>query len=185
MDILGKEGEKASEAIQNLSNRIEDLETHVNAVDNAVQDTQRESREMDLEVAEANRKRLVELEGLMKQLADVQRTSLSEIESSRSRQSRHESKFNSRLDSLEAKVDNIAENQNDIESLLERVEKKVFRVEEELNNEIGLNQSRIESKISEQKHENELSSLRKEISRLKTSINSLASDVDDEKVRIE
>jgi len=38
MDLLGKEGEKAAEGLEAIMNRLNNLESHLNAVDNAVQD---------------------------------------------------------------------------------------------------------------------------------------------------
>ncbi|MFB6245278.1 MAG: hypothetical protein ABEJ03_02930 [Candidatus Nanohaloarchaea archaeon] len=38
MDLLGKEGEKAAEGIETVIDRLNQLESHINAVDNAVQD---------------------------------------------------------------------------------------------------------------------------------------------------
>jgi|APHM01.1.fsa_nt_gi hypothetical protein len=38
MDLLGMEGEKAAEGMQSIAGRLDDLESHLNAVDNAVQD---------------------------------------------------------------------------------------------------------------------------------------------------
>lgn len=38
MDLLGKEGEKAAEGIDTIAERLNKLQSHINAVDNAVQD---------------------------------------------------------------------------------------------------------------------------------------------------
>jgi len=191
MDFLGEKGEDAFEALGNLSERVEDLESHLNAVDGAVQDLREESDEslesleVEFEAIEKNRSRVIELEELLKDLADVQASSLKEIQANRSRQSRNKADIDSRLDSLESKVDRIHRNQEEVESLLESLEEKVFRVEEELNEDIELNRARIESKISESSHEDDLKQLRKEFSRIKASVNALADDLDDDKIRVE
>jgi len=191
MDFLGEKGEDAFEALGNLSERVEDLESHLNAVDGAVQDLREESDEslesleVEFEAIEKNRSRVIELEELLKDLADVQASSLKEIQANRSRQSRIKADIDSRLDSLESKVDRIHRNQEEVESLLESLEEKVFRVEEELNEDIELNRARIESKISESSHEDDLKQLRKEFSRIKASVNALADDLDDDKIRVE
>jgi len=38
MDLLGMEGEKAAQGIRSIADRIDEVESHLNAVDNAVQD---------------------------------------------------------------------------------------------------------------------------------------------------
>ncbi|QGA80201.1 hypothetical protein LC1Nh_0298 [Candidatus Nanohalobium constans] len=181
MDFLGKEGEKAAEAVENLSERIEDLESHLNALDNAVQDTKEESRETDLKVSRENRERLIQLEEMVKKLTDIQKKNLDDVNSERSRQSRIEAK----IDRVKEQMNDVEEGQAELRSRVEKVEDKLFSMERELGSEIELNQSRIDSKISESQFESEKKDLKTQISRLKTSLNAIADELDDGKIRVE
>ena len=177
----GEEKDETAEAVENLSRRVEDLESHLNAVDNAVQSTRQESREMDLEAAEENRERLIELEEMMKQITEVQKRTLKDIDSERGKESRHESKINS----LQSKLNRTRDSQKEIESRLDRIEDKLFSVEKELTESIELNKGRIESRVSEDQHGKDLKGLKKDISQLKASVGAIADDIDDESIRVE
>lgn len=181
MDFLGKEGEKAAEAVQNLSQRLEDVESHVNAVDSAVQDVRQESRETDLKIAEENRDRLKELEQMMLELTEIQRKNVDETESEQSREIRLEEK----VEALDKRLKRTRQDQKKMQNTLESLEEKIYSVEEELTQEVELNQGRIDSCAMESDVKEEFKDIRQEISRLKTSVNALASDLEDDNIRIE
>lgn len=181
MDFLGKEGEKAAEAVQNLSMRIEDLESHINAVDNAVQDLRHESRESDIEVAEENRDRLKDLEQLMVKLTEVQKKNLKDIEAEESREVRLKDKVNA----LDQRLKRTREEQNMLQEKLDEVEEKLFDVEEELTSGTELNKSKIHSRVTEERFERDMGDLKEEVSKIKTSLNALADELDDDKVKVE
>lgn len=192
MDFLGKKGEKAEEAVQNLSGRIEDLESHLNAVDNAVQGVREESRQTDLEVAEENRERLEEVEELLMQMLKIQENSMRDIDEEDGR----ETKLERKLNAINQKLRRYRQDQEQIQDRLERldeqlnmkmdkIEKKVFRVEDELTSDIELNEARIEAQTTEEEFNEEISDIREEMSRLRTSIRAVASELDDDKIRVE
>lgn len=181
MDFLGKEGEKAADAVQSLSKRIEDLESHLNAVDNAVQDLTEESRETDLKIAEDNKERLRNLERIVMRLADLQEESLRETKSEKGKELTLESK----VDALDQRLRRTREKQEDIQDKQELLEKKIFDVEDGLKEEVEINKGSIDTKVDSSKFKSEVEDIEEEISRLKTSINALASDFDDDKIRVE
>jgi chromosome segregation ATPase len=188
MDFLGKEGEKAAEGVQNLSERLEDVESHLNAVDSALQDVRQESRETDLQIAEENKNRLKNLEQLVLKLTDIQRKNVRETESEESKEIRLEEK----VEALDKRLKRTRQQQKQIQKRLEGFETKIDdiqteigNVEDELTQEIELNTSRIEPLATKAEMEDEFDQVRQQISRLKTSINALASDLDDDKIRVE
>lgn len=181
MDFLGKEGEKAAHAVQNISERIEKLESHINALDNAVQDTKNESRVKDFEIASKNRDRLIQLEELISQLAHIQEKNLTQIKSERSKENRLEKKINK----LNQSLNQIENEQSRLESELNEIKEKISSVEKNLTSEIGLNQKRIESKVSEKSLNESLDVLKRDVSRLKSSVSILADEDEESKIIIE
>ncbi|MFB6100573.1 MAG: hypothetical protein ABEK16_04840 [Candidatus Nanohalobium sp.] len=192
MDVLGKEGEQAAEAVQNLSQRLEDLESHLNAVDSAVQDNSETTREL----AQKNRQRVAEIEEMLVELTEIQKNSMKEIDVEDGKEARLEKK----VDALKEKLRRMKENQEEIETRLEKldrqlnrkmgkIEKKVFRTEDELTQEIELNTGRIgdlsDVKVDRKTHEDDIQELKKDISKLRTSVNALATELEDENIRVE
>lgn len=192
MDFLGKKGEKAEKAVQNISSRIEDLESHLNAVDNAVQDVREESRQTDLEVAEENRERLKEVEELLMQMLKIQENSMRDIDEEDGR----ETKLEKKLNAINQKLRRYRQDQEQIQDRLDRldeqlnrkmekIEKKVFRVEDELTSDIELNEARIKAQTTEEEFNSEIADIREEMSRLRTSVRAIATELDDDKIRVE
>ena len=65
MDILGKEGEEAKENVEQVSDQLESLESHLNAVDKALQDFMQKSENVlvgDLKLEEGEIRKLEELQ---------------------------------------------------------------------------------------------------------------------------
>lgn len=192
MDFLGKEGEKAAEAVENLSGRLEDLESHINAVDSAVQDLdtrmdssiesiRQESRQTDLEIAQENRERLEDLEQLLMRVTDIQKNNLRRVRA----EDGGEQKLEKKYASLNEKLRRTRESQKEIENKLEMVEKKIYDVEDELDSSTSLNKNKIQSRVTETRFEREIKSLKKEISRLKASMNSISDEVVNDSIRTE
>ena len=186
MDFLGKEGERAAEAVQNLSQRLEDLESHLNAVDSAVQDNSETTRQL----ANRNQERVASIEEMIAELVEIQRKNIRNIDTEDGKEENLERKFNAVKEKLRRTKKSQEEMESRMKKVLEEVdtlEDKIFRVEDELTQEIQLNQSRIdnlsEDKISKDEHEKEVKRLEREISKLKTSLNALSGD--DEGIRVE
>ncbi len=181
MDFFGKEGEKAAEAVQNLSNRMEDMESHIAAVDNAVQDLRQESRETDIQVAEENRERLKDLEQLMMKLTEVQKKKLKDIEAEESREVR----LRDKVDALDQRLKRTREEQKMLQEQIDEVEEKLFDVEDELTSGTELNKSKIHSRVTEEHFERDMGDVKEEVSKLKTSLNAIADELDDDRIKVE
>lgn len=181
MDVLGKKGEDAVEGVQNLSGRVEDLESHLNALDNAVEEVREESREIDLEISKVNRERLIQIEDVVEQLLGIQEKNLEET----SKYGKDVDRAQANINSLRKRIQGVIDNQNRLESKIDDIERKVFNLEEDLNQKIDLNEDRMETKVSQKEFENRNSDLKREISRLKASVNSLADDMDDDSIKVE
>ena len=114
-------------------------------------------------------------------LADLQEESLRETKSEKGKELTLESK----VDALDQRLRRTREKQKKIQDKQELLEKKIFDVEDELTEEIEFNRGSIDTKLESSKFEHEVENIEEEISRLKTSINALASDLEDDKIRVE
>ena len=181
MDLLGTRGEEAAEGVENLSQRLEDIESHVTALDNALHDLEIESDKKDSEIVEENRERLKDLEELMVKMSDLQQQNLENIKDDKGATTRLEEK----VKAMNQRLKRTRQKQDSLESRMEKFEEKLFEVEEELTSDVELNEARIKSRVEESEFNTEVNSLRDEISRMKTSVNALADELDQDSIRVE
>jgi hypothetical protein len=189
MDLLGEDGEKALEGVENVSRRVEKLESHLTAVDRALQNFMQRSRHLLEEEYGLEEKELDSLEKI-ENLADFEEVEIENLENritaieEQQRDNRDlmqdivESGLISNLYELNAMVKRIRKNflelnreVDDVKDRLEVMENKTFL---ELNKrEYDFNQ-----KLDRKEFEDREDELYEEIKKLRASVNILAEDLD-------
>lgn len=189
MDILGKQGEEASERLRKFEQRMEKLESHLDAVDSALQDfVDNYSHVLEQEL-EAHEDEILRLREVLDQSA-------SEEESIQGMNDRIE-RIEMRLSQLEDNVEGIAG--SDIEqsitdmaegikssrkmmesfrSRITELEDRVDEIEHETMVEINKREYDFDQKLDSSRFEDENQELWEEVKKLRASVNFLADELD-------
>lgn len=197
MDLLGKEGERAKEDVEKVSSQLEDLESHLNAVDKALQDFMQKSENIlvgDLQLEEGEIRKLEQLEAkdeeetrsiaelddevemIKKQLRDIRKT-----------QKKNEKKLDILMDSelldIIDKVRDLVNTTNkryyELRSSIQKLEKRLNELENDFVLEVNNREFDFEKKADRREFEDRTEELEEEISKLRTSFNILSDEVDD------
>ncbi|AOV94755.1 hypothetical protein AQV86_02410 [Nanohaloarchaea archaeon SG9] len=184
MDILGREGEQASEAIRNMSQRLENLESRVNALDDALQDYEGQDSQLRQTVdnlQESFSGKVDEVMNLVEKILRVQQRNIEDIDRNRSKLSSIGSKASNlerRISDIEEKVGNeIEEGREERESIhndILNLEKRLEQQEQDLNDKLEAEE------FSARKNHVE-----REIKKLRSSVNYLADRFESEEIRVE
>lgn len=206
MDLLGQKGEEAAENTEHLEEQIQSLQSHVNAMDNALQEF--ESRFNSLEQnfseglqedVEKNKRDLAELENIFRRLSKIQSEQNKRLRqlndgkdevgneiSALKQQLKNEQANSQSLENRISKIEQRINNQDrKIFDRVEALEEKVDEIEEQFILDSNRQEWDLGSKVEESQFENRTKKIDREISKLRTSINSLADEVDAEDVEIE
>ncbi len=196
MDLLGKKGEEAWQDVEKLSEQLRDLESHLDAVDSALQDYMDRSQQL---LQETYRFEEQEIEGLEEMM--------DEEKDDRQRLDRLERRFDRLEDSIEHLRTKQAENQKKIETImdselldivervrkmindtnrrynrlrdgLESLEQRINEVENDLVLEINSREFDFDRKLDRSEHEQESDEIWNEIKKLRASVNVLAEELD-------
>lgn len=185
MDLFGKKAEDAVEAVRNVSERVEKLESHLNAVDSAVQDIAEDSgalaegeiQELERlqsfgEESDRNRKKIEELEQAIRELRKGQRENSMKVEKVM------DSKLMDSLEATSKSVKRTAENTRRIRSDLSELEDRVDELEDQLYLEINKRDFDFRKKLNKRRYEEDKDSFKNELKKLRASINFLADEID-------
>ena len=147
MDLLGKEGEKAAEGLESIMQRLNQLESHLNAVDSAVQDMGNRVQAVDQNSVDRD-----ELAQMMNRPEDEE-VETRELKDFFVRLSKNQKRNERRIDDLE-------ELESDLVDTLQRMQETVKEVHIR-SKKIDSRVSRIEDKFSDvdakvRKHEKKL-----------------------------
>lgn len=191
MDLLGKQGEEASERLNNVEQKIQKIDSHLNAVDNALQDFVDNYSQILEDELDYHESEIIQLRKALENSSDDQEKTerlkrrLNKIEK---RLDDHENRIEDMLDSdLEKTFSDLVEGiknvkkminhtQDDISDLEERVED----VESELMVEINNRDFDFEKKLDKREYEDRETKLEEEIKKLRTSVLFLADELDKE-----
>jgi chromosome segregation ATPase len=191
MDLLGKQGEEASERLNNVEQKIQQIDSHLNAVDKALQDfvdnySQILEDELDYHESEILQLR----KAIEKNSEDQERTDklekrLNKIEK---RLDNHEKRIDKIIDSdlektfsdLVDGIQNVKNMINNTESDLEKLGERVDDVESELMVEINNRDFDFEKKLDKREYEEREDRLEEEVKKLRASVIFLADELDRE-----
>lgn len=189
MDPLGKKGEQAFEGVQNLSYRLEDLESHLEAVDAALQDFIQQSEHLlqqDYQVEEAEAESIDRLISR----ADLEDSKIEELEE-------RMDVLESREKELSREIDNIVDQKivgairhaaytierlhkisHNLRNELSGLEQKVEELEDKWVLEANKREYEFDQKLDKKEFESENSRMWEEIRKLRASVNVLAEELD-------
>ena len=202
MDLLGMEGEKAAEGMQTVANRLDDLESHLNAVDNAVQDVggQVQSMRQDfvsqqqlnqiLNTPDETEQEDVDLQQLKsffvqmsqdqkknkKRIEDVEDLS-SEFVSTLQSMQRTLKKAHARNKHLRSELKTVKDKNSGLERRLEKHEERLEETED-LKDEIKHVEKQQENEKEDMSFDERTQDVEEELKDLRTSINQFADRVD-------
>lgn len=189
MDPLGKKGEKAFEGVQNVSERLEELESHLHAVDNALQDFMDDSEQILEHEYEMERQEIAQLEETRKKNLDEEREIEDlekRVEELEKKQHRIEKQFEQLRDSelvgTISKMMNMMKKLNrsstNLRGELESLKKQVKDLDNNLMLEINRRDYDFEQKLDKSEFKSEKVKTMEEIRKLRASVNVLADELD-------
>jgi len=190
MDLLGKKGEEASEEVQTVFQQVEDLKSHLNALDNAVQHHDQEidqvvealtSEQKVPKYIEENAEDVKALKKVFRKFAAIQSQYIERVDVL-------DSELNSTdkdVASLESKISRLKKGQNALFDELEDLKQKIDEIESEFILDTNRQEWDIDSKVDESTFESHEQKVEEELSKLRTSLNDLSEKVDEEEIQIE
>ncbi len=196
MDLTGKKGEQAAEGVQNISQRLEELESHINALDDAVQDNQDKIQNFSsIESTVANLRfelgnyftnynnRIQSLEGMRDSVEEDINSNSDRISGLEKMNIKLEDRLDDLEDSVEENSESLSEIKNQVESLQEDIDNIEARSEEADTSEFD---DKIDQKVDRNRFKSRQRAVNHEINKLRTSINALADSIDEnDKIEID
>jgi len=191
MDILGKQAEEAKQNVERVSRQVDQLESHLDAVDTALQDFVQNSREFmntDLGIENDQVKQL-ERESTRTEVLESRIDELeSEIHELRRQQSRNmdmiEKLTGSELFDVIEKTKRMVKSANQrfytLQSEFRELEDRMEDLENEFVLETNSLEFDFERKLDRSEFEEERDELHEEISKLRASLNILSEDLSSE-----
>lgn len=196
MDLLGKQAEEAKEGVENVSEQVQKLESHLNAVDSALQDyiensgsvlnadmkvEQSQTREIDREKSE-----IEELEQKMDRLSDqMDRIREHQRKNTKMIQQITESELVDTIEKVRKLVNTSNKRFYSLQSDFKDLEQRLNELENDFIMEVNSREYDFERKVDQRIYEEERDELRKELSKLRTSVNILAEDENEDRVTLE
>jgi|GEM_PF-533365 chromosome segregation ATPase len=191
MDLLGKQGEQASERLNNVEEKIQQIDSHLSAVDNALQDfVDNYSKLLEGELDQHDS----EINQLWDAIEDT-----SDNEETTERLERRLKKIEKRLDNHDKKMKNLIgldlkkffseitggvksakKTVKDTEKDLTDLEQRVEDMESELVVEINNRDFDFEKKLDKREYESREEKLEEQVRKLRTSVRFLADELDKE-----
>ncbi len=180
MDILGKQGEEAREELDNVSRRIQKLESHLDAVDSALSDFMDDSlevmqQEQRIDKAEAHKieelgeeERIDELEERVSLLEDGQETLKSKL------QELVGSELLDTVSGIDSRVRAVRNRLKELEDLEDRLNE----LENNVILEINSREFDFDRKLDKREFEDSREEFYEEIRKLRASVNVLADELD-------
>lgn len=183
----GKDSSEGTDVVENIAKRLENVESRVNALDNALQDYEEKvekSQSTDVKLKEQVDQiqnnlsvKLDDAVELMTQIIDVQQDNIDDIEENRSSLSGFSSTLSDledRVESLEQKLQELDEGSSGPGDDVLNLKRRIERLEAE-----------VDSKVSYEKFKDDEKDLEREVSKLRSSMNYLADKFDSDKIRVE
>jgi chromosome segregation ATPase len=188
MDLLGKEGEEAKEGVRNVSQRLEQLESHVNALDSALQDFMDRSRQMLEQETDIEQRELDQIEEVARSSAkasqvDELKEQVEDLEHGQRKLERKTDKLFddeilSALSHVTDTVDKINRASRDLRTDLAALEDRMDELENQTLLELNKREYDFQQKLDRSEFESEKVEMMDEIRKLRASVNVLADELD-------
>lgn len=193
MDLLGKQGEKALEDVERFSRKLEDLESHLDAVDSALQDFMGQSRQLMEETYRFEEKQVKGLEDAMededldiRQLEDRFKSVERKLERLRKRQAENTKRIETIMDSelldiverVRKMINNTNRRYNKLRDSLGDLEQRINELENDFMMEVNSREFDFERKVDSPDYEADQEEIRNELKKMRASINILAEELD-------
>lgn len=184
MDPLGKKGEKAFEGVQNISQRLEQLESHLHAVDSALQNFMDDSQQILEQEYEMEKQEVQQLENSRKKNLEE------EIESRVQDLEKKQHSIEKQLESLVEGdlLQTVSEAADTIEKLNKRLtdlrrevaglQENMGTLEEDVKIELDGLDYDFEQKLDKSEFESEKVEMMEDIRKLRASVSILADELD-------
>ncbi|WEL19339.1 hypothetical protein [Candidatus Nanohalococcus occultus] len=196
MDLLGKQAEEAKQGVQQVSDQIDQLESHLNAVDSALQDYMENSGAVlnaDLKVEES------QTSEIDREKTEIQRleSKIDEMSEQMSRIQKHQRKntemikqiTDSQLLDTIQKIRKLVNTSNkrfyNLQSDFTDLEDRLNELENDFVMEVNSREFDFEKKLDARKFKEERKEVREELSKLRASVNFLADDEEEDELRID
>ncbi|MFB6145251.1 MAG: hypothetical protein ABEJ99_01965 [Candidatus Nanohaloarchaea archaeon] len=189
MDILGKKGEEATESLEDFQERMNKLESHLNAVDSALQDfVDNYSRILQGQL-DYHEDELVKLRDIVEDNSEEEEEDKEIKQRLRKVEDRLDSQRNQLRELIETDLETSFEDvvkglkktrqfMRETRNRVDEVEKKVDELEGELYVEINNRDFDFEQKLDKRDYQDEKESMEEEIKKLKASVHTLADQLD-------
>lgn len=198
MGIFGSEKEEESGEIQEVAQTVDDVKSHLNALDNAVQHHDKEIDQMVealtsegnvSQYIETNAENIDSLKKVFRKFTDIQAEHIqrvdlldSELKETNEEISGVKSKINSQINK---KLDKLKDRQDKIAIKVERLNDKIDRIEEDFNMDASRQERNIDHKVNKSEYSERKQRVDAELSKLKTRINNIQEDDEEEEIKIE
>lgn len=198
MGIFGSEKREESGEIQEVAQTVEDVKSHLNALDNAVQHHDKEIDQMVealtsegnvSQYIETNAENIDSLKKVFRKFTDIQAEHIqrvdlldSELKETNEEISGVKSKINSQINK---KLDKLKDRQDKIAIKVERLNDKIDRIEEDFNMDASRQERNIDHKVNKSEYSERKQRVDAELSKLKTRINNIQEDDEEEEIKIE
>ncbi|MFB6291969.1 MAG: hypothetical protein ABEI58_01085 [Candidatus Nanohaloarchaea archaeon] len=189
MDILGKKGEEAFENVEDVSQELQNLSSHLDAVDSALQDFMQQSQQLLHQEHGLEESDIRELEDIADRVSSEDReidTLYDRIEElqelQRSNERRIDKLFSSDmmqyLEDMNTAVKSIRKSVSNLRSDIRDIEERVNELENNFVLEVNKRDYDFEQKLDESEYRSREKKIMNEINKLRASVNVLAEDLD-------
>ncbi len=196
MDLFGKQGEEAMERLEKVSGRLESLESHLDAVDTALQDFMDRSEallehtyrfeeaevdsidELEHEVEEEE----TEIETVERRVRnleeDMKHLRRKEVDNARKIDRIMDSELLDIIDRVRKLINSTNRRYNRLRDSLESMEQRINELENDFVMEVNTRDYDFDKKVDESEFETEKDELWNEVKKLRASVNVLADELD-------
>ena len=197
MDILGKEGEKAKQNVEKVNHQLESLESHLNAVDSALQDFMNNSQnylgaELSLQETEVkeldkldkhdeeNSRTIAELDNEIERMRR-QMKSMMKIQRTQGQQLKvlMDSELLDIIDRVRDLVNTTNKRYYDLRDALKSLENRLNELENDFIMEVNNREYDFEKKANQRDVEERTEELENEIKKLRASFSMLSDEIDE------
>lgn len=196
MDILGKKGEEAKENVTQVSEQLNNLESHLSAVDTALQDFMESSNSImndsfQLEEdeireignvesdVEDERTDIEELEGQIENLqSQVQRMAEVQMKNKKRLQAIMDSELLEIVGRIRKLINTTNKRYYDLKDAIEDIDQRMNELENDFVLEVNSREYDFERKVDQNDYEMRNQDIKEELAKLRTSVNVLADEMD-------
>lgn len=196
MDILGKKGEEAKENVIQVSEQLDNLESHLSAVDTALQDFMENSEsimndsfqleedeikeigqvESDIE---SDEKDIEEIEGQIETLqSQVQRMAEVQMKNKKRLQAIMDSELLEVVGRIRKLINTTNKRYYDLRDAIEDIDQRMNELENDFVLEVNSREFDFERKVDQNDYEMRNQDIKNELAKLRASVNVLADEMD-------